>query len=220
MRRLMRDPKFVLLFAGQAINMFGDRALLVVLAIWVKELTGSDSLAGVTFVLLALPAVLAPLTGLLVDRFPRRATLIVNDIAAAVLVLCLLLVKDEGDLWIVYAVTLGYGVSNQIFNAARGGLVHSMVPKDLLGDANGLFSSLGQGLRIIGPLLGTAIFVAAGLGGVALLDAGTFVLSVVILLLLQSTPDLVRDRSRPSGGWRPTSRRASGTCCGTARCAT
>ncbi|GII85584.1 MFS transporter [Sphaerisporangium siamense] len=199
MRRLMRDPKFVLLFAGQAINMFGDRALLVVLAIWVKELTGSDSLAGVTFVLLALPAVLAPLTGLLVDRFPRRATLIVNDLAAAVLVLCLLLVRDEGDLWIVYAVTLGYGVSNQIFNAARGGLVHSMVPKDLLGDANGLFSSLGQGLRIIGPLLGTAIFVAAGLGGVALLDAGTFVLSVVILLLLQSTPDLVRDRSRPSG---------------------
>ncbi|WP_181871059.1 MFS transporter [Sphaerisporangium album] len=199
MRRLMRDPRFVLLFAGQAINMFGDRALLVVLAIWVKELTGSDALAGVTFVLLSLPSLLAPLTGLLVDRFPRRLTLIVNDLAATVLVLCLLLVRDAGDLWIVFAVTLGYGISNQIFNAARGGLVHSMVPKELLGDANGLFGSVGQGLRIIGPLLGTAIFVAVGLGGVAILDAATFVVSAIILLMLRTTPDLVRAREKAPG---------------------
>lgn len=192
MRRLMRDPRFVLLFAGQAINMFGDRALLVVLAIWVKELTGSDAQAGIVFVLLALPSLLAPATGLLIDRFPRRMTLIVNDLVAAVLVLSLLLVDDRGDLWIVFVVTLGYGLSNQIFNAARGGLVHSMIPSELLGDANGLFGSLSQGLRIIGPLLGTAIFVATGLGAVAILDAGTFLVSIVVLLLLRHAPDLAR----------------------------
>ncbi|WP_344942550.1 MFS transporter [Sphaerisporangium flaviroseum] len=192
----MRDPRFVLLFFGQAVNMFGDRALLVVLAIWVKELTGSDSLAGVTFVLLSLPSLLAPVTGLLVDRFPRRATLIVNDVIAALLVLSLLLVQDQGDLWIVFAVTFGYGLSNQIFNAARGGLVHSMVPAEMLGDANGLFGSLSQGLRIIGPLLGTGVFVATGLGAVAVLDAATFAVSVVVLLLLRGTPDLTRSRER------------------------
>ncbi|MFC6086186.1 MFS transporter [Sphaerisporangium aureirubrum] len=203
MRRLMRDPKFMLLFAGQAINMFGDRALLVVLAIWVKELTGSDALAGVVFVLLSVPSLLAPLTGLLVDRFPRRTTLIVNDLVAAALVLCLLLVRDEGDLWIVFAVTLGYGISNAIFNAARGGLVHSMVPAELLGDANGLFGSLAQGLRILGPLLGAGIFVTVGLGAVALLDAGTFLVSVLILLMLRRTPDLVRSRDgEPTHLWR------------------
>jgi MFS family permease len=202
MRRLMGDPKFVLLFAGQAINMFGDRALLIVLAIWVKELTGSDALAGVTFVLLSVPSLLAPVTGLLVDRFPRRATLIVNDLVAAVLVLCLLLVRDAGDLWIVFAVTLGYGVSNAIFNAARGGLIHSMVPQELLGDANGLFGSLAQGLRILGPLLGAGLFVTVGLSAVAILDAGTFLISILVLLMLRRAPDLVRSRDKePSRLW-------------------
>lgn len=203
MRRLMRDRRFVLLFAGQAINMFGDRALLIVLAIWVKELTGSDALAGVVFVLLAVPSLLAPVTGLIVDRFPRRATLIVNDLVAAALVLCLLLVRDPGDIWIVFAVTLGYGISNAVFNAARGGLLHSMVPSELLGDANGLFGSLAQGLRILGPLLGAGLFVALGLGAVALLDAGTFLLSVLALLLLRRTPDLVRSGDGEKGHlWR------------------
>ncbi|MFI7046827.1 MFS transporter [Streptosporangium sandarakinum] len=202
MRRLLRDRQFVLLFFGQAVNMFGDRALLIVLAIFVKDLTGSDSMAGVVLVLLSLPSFIAPLTGLLVDRFPRRATMIVNDLVAAVLVLSLLLVRHPGDLWIVFVVTFGYGVSNQVFNAARGGLVHSMLPSELLGDANGLFGSFSQGLRIIGPLLGAALFTAMGLSAVAVLDAGTFLVSVLVLLALRRAPDLTRsgERKREPGG--------------------
>ncbi|GAA3425420.1 MFS transporter [Streptosporangium nondiastaticum] len=204
MRRLLRDRQFVLLFFGQAVNMFGDRALLIVLAIFVKDLTGSDSMAGVVLVLLSLPSFIAPLTGLLVDRFPRRATMIVNDLVAAVLVLSLLLVRHPGDLWIVFVVTFGYGVSNQVFNAARGGLVHSMLPSELLGDANGLFGSFSQGLRIIGPLLGAALFTAMGLSAVAVLDAGTFLVSVLVLLALRRAPDLTRsgerEREREPGG--------------------
>ncbi|MEU6740720.1 MFS transporter [Streptosporangium sandarakinum] len=196
MRRLLRDRQFVLLFFGQAVNMFGDRALLIVLAIFVKDLTGSDSMAGVVLVLLSLPSFIAPLTGLLVDRFPRRTTMIVNDLVAAVLVLSLLLVRHPGDLWIVFVVTFGYGVSNQVFNAARGGLVHSMLPSELLGDANGLFGSFSQGLRIIGPLLGAALFTAMGLSAVAVLDAGTFLVSVLVLLALRRAPDLTRSGER------------------------
>ncbi|MFF0312689.1 MFS transporter [Streptosporangium sp. NPDC004379] len=206
MRRLLRDRQFVLLFFGQAVNMFGDRALLIVLAIFVKDLTGSDSMAGVVLVLLSLPSFIAPLTGLLVDRFPRRATMIVNDLVAAVLVLSLLLVRHPGDLWIVFVVTFGYGVSNQVFNAARGGLVHSMLPSELLGDANGLFGSFSQGLRIVGPLLGAALFTAMGLSAVAVLDAGTFLVSVLVLLALRRAPDLTRSGERGREGGREPGR--------------
>ncbi|MGW5687525.1 MFS transporter [Nonomuraea sp. NPDC003754] len=202
MRQLLRDRRFLLLFLGQTINMVGDRALLVVLAIYVKELTGSDAMAGVVFVLLSVPSFFAPLTGLLVDRFPRRLTLIVNDLAAGVLVLGLLLVRHPGDLWIVFVVTLGYGFANQIFTAARGGLLHSMVPDGMLGEANGLFSSLGQGLRIFGPLLGAAVYASLGLGAVALLDTGTFLVSVLVLLMLKRAPDLARPQPHERGRFR------------------
>ncbi|MFG1942882.1 MFS transporter [Nonomuraea sp. NPDC048826] len=202
MRELLRDRQFLLLFFGQTVNMIGDRALLVVLGIYVKELTGSDTMAGVVFILLSVPSFFAPLTGLLVDRFPRRKVLIVNDLLAGALVLCLLLVRHPGDLWIVFVVTLGYGFANHVFNAARGGLIHSMVPERLLGDANGLLSSLGQGLRVLGPLIGAGLYAALGLSAVALLDTGTFLLSVLVLLMLRRAPDLARPEQREPGRFR------------------
>ncbi|MGW0801458.1 MFS transporter [Nonomuraea sp. NPDC002799] len=202
MRELLRDRRFLLLFFGQTVNMIGDRALLVVLGIYVKELTGSDALAGVVFLLLSVPSFFAPLTGLLVDRFPRRKVLIVNDLLAGALVLCLLLVRHPEDLWIVFAVTLGYGFANHVFTAARGGLIHSMVPERLLSEANGLLSSLGQGLRVLGPLIGAALYVALGLSAVAILDTATFLLSVLVLLMLRRAPDLARPAPLQPGRFR------------------
>ncbi|MGH3446361.1 MAG: hypothetical protein ACRDQA_16700 [Nocardioidaceae bacterium] len=48
MRRLFRQPGFLVLFVGLVASMLGDSLLLIVLAIWVKELTGSAGAAGLT----------------------------------------------------------------------------------------------------------------------------------------------------------------------------
>jgi MFS family permease len=187
---VLRERNLRVLFAGQTLNMFGMSAMILTLSIWVVTLTDSPGAAGLVFVFLVLPTIAAPFWGLLVDRFPRRRVLIVNDSVAAVLVSTLLTVHDRGDVWLIYLVTLGYGVSGQIYRAARGGLVHSIVPADLLGDVNGMFSSLGQGMRIAGPLAGAGLFAAAGGHAVAILDAVTFLLSVGFYLLLRNVPDL------------------------------
>jgi len=191
---LFANRHFRLLFAGQTLNMLGDQSMIIVLGIWVKQLTGSNSAAGLIFMVLAIPGPLAPFTGLLVDRLPRRRVLITNDLLSALLVLSLLFVRDRGDVWLIYVVAFGYGLSFQVYRAARGGLVHSMLPEDLLGDANGIFSSLGQGLRIAGPLIGAGLFGLIGGGAVATLDAATFVASASVFLLLSDVPDLVRER--------------------------
>lgn len=187
---VLRERNLRVLFAGQTFNMFGISAMILTLSIWVVTLTGSPAAAGLIFVFLVLPTIAAPFWGLLVDRFPRRWVLIINDSASAVLVSTLLTVDDRGDVWLIYLVTLGYGVSNQIYRASRGGLVHSIVPAELLGDVNGVFSSLGQGMRIAGPLAGAGIFAVAGGHVVALVDAATFLLSVGSYLLLRNVPDL------------------------------
>lgn len=189
--RLLRERNLRVLFVGQALNMFGNTAMILTLSIWVATLTGSPGAAGLVFVFLVLPTLGAPFTGLLVDRFPRRTTLIVNDLASAGLVAALLTVHDRGDVWLIYLVAFGYGISGQVYRAARGGLLHSMVPDALLGDVNGAFSSLNQGLRILGPLAGAGIFAAFGGAAVAALDAATFLLSAASLLMLRQAPDLV-----------------------------
>ena len=63
MLTVLRRADFRVLFAGVVATMVGESALLLVLAIWVKELTGSSSLAGITIFAVVAPALAAPLLG-------------------------------------------------------------------------------------------------------------------------------------------------------------
>ena len=201
--RLLADRNMRVLFAGQTMNMLGNTTMIIVLAIWVKDLTGSSGAAGLIFLLLGATTFLAPMIGLLVDRFPRRLLLIGNDLVTALSVALLLLVHDRRDVWLIYIVAGVYGVSGQVYRAARGGLLHSMVPDGMLGEANGLFSSLSQGARIIGPAAGAGVYAAWGGGVVALADIGTFAFSVACYLVLRRVPDLARQgRSGEDEGQR------------------
>lgn len=182
MRRLLSDRNFRLLAAGQLLNQLGDHAMFLALAIWVKELTGSNSAAGLVFLLFAAPALTAPLLGVYVDRLPRRRVLIATDLATAAVVLTLLFVHDAGDVWLLYLVSFLYGLAGQIYFAARSGLLVSMLPAEQLADANGLLASIGQGVQLGGPIAGAALFAIAGGGVVAVVDAATFVASVVLLV--------------------------------------
>ena len=46
MRHLLAYRDTRLLLAGQTLSAFGDWAMLIVLAVWMKTLTGSSALAG------------------------------------------------------------------------------------------------------------------------------------------------------------------------------
>lgn len=190
--RLLADRNLRVLFIGQSLNIFGNTAMILVLGIWTKDLTGSSGAAGLIFLLLAISGFLAPVTGMLVDRFPRRWTLLVNDVTTGIVVAALVFVHSRSDIWLIYLVAIEYGISGQIYRAARGGLLHSMVPSERLGHVNGVFSSLAQGLRIVGPAAGAGLYAAFGGGAVALADTGTFFISAASYLLMREVPDLAR----------------------------
>jgi MFS family permease len=196
LRNLLRDKNFKLLLTGQTLTMFGDVVLFLVLAIWVKSLTGSSGAAGAVFLFFTIPALVAPFAGLFIDRFPRRWVMILNDIATGFIVLGLLFVHDRTDVWIIYVIAFLYGASQQIFFAARSGLLVSMLEDEKLGDANGLLEALRQGLHIAGPLIGAAMFAVWGGGSVAVLDSVTFFLSAFFLSIMRVS-DLERGGERP-----------------------
>ncbi len=200
-RRLLRHRDFRLLFAAQTLTMLGDVALVLVLGIWVKAITGSDGAAGSVFLVYTLPALVAPLAGPLVDRFPRRRIMIVNDLVTMGVVLSLLLVRGFAQVWIIYAVAFCYGGLQILFFAARSGLLVAMLPPEELAEANGLIESLRNGLRIVGPLIGAGLFALWGGGAVALLDASVFVVSAVILSRIRS-PDLPRREREEETPWQ------------------
>jgi hypothetical protein len=60
MRALLRDRSFRRLLVGQTLSAFGDYAMFLALAIWVRDLTGSNAAAGLTFLTFSIPSLFGP----------------------------------------------------------------------------------------------------------------------------------------------------------------
>lgn len=185
MRRILARRDMRLYLAGQTLSMFGDTALWLALAIWAKALTGSSGAAGMVMFCLAAPQLVSPLSGLLVDRVRRRPLLIVTNLATAAAVLPLLLVHEPGDVWILYAVTAVYGLSFSLLGTGGSALLATLLPVDELADANGVLQTAREGLRLVAPLAGAALFTAAGGAAVVLLDLATFLIAAGALALMR-----------------------------------
>ena len=187
MRKLFRQPGFPWLFGGLSTSMLGDSVMLLVLSMWVKTLTGSNALAGLTFFFMVLPALGAPLLGVWVDRLPRKAILVWGNFASAAAVLPLVLVRDANDVWLIWLVAFLYGVSFVVLPAALNGLLKELLPDELLVDANSSLATIKEGYRLFGPLAGAAIFATAGGWLVAVVDAATFAIAGLLIATIKVT---------------------------------
>lgn len=185
MRAIFRNRDARTFLFGWTLSQFGDWAMFFVLAIWAKDLTHSNSAAGLIFFALALPGLFSPFAGLVVDRLPRKRVMMWTYSVEAIVLLSLLFVHDRGDIWILYAVTAFYGTAGNFAASARNAFMTVIVPREQLGDANGIFQTTREGLRLIAPLTGAALYAAVGGGAVAVLDSASFIAVVVALLFIR-----------------------------------
>lgn len=184
MKSLLGRRDVRLLLGGQSLSMFGDWAMVIALGIWARVLTGSNAEAGIVFLCFGATGMIAPLGGLVVDRLPKRRLMIATHLALAALMCLLLFVHTRAELWLIYVVTLLYGLGGDIFAAARSSMLKAMLPDEQLGEANGILQSVREGMRIIAPVAGAGIYAAFGGPVVALVDAATFVASAATLVAL------------------------------------
>ncbi|MFI8823252.1 MFS transporter [Streptomyces sp. NPDC053431] len=176
---------------------FGTTAMWLVSGIWVKSLTGSDSLAALTAFALWAPALLGPVLGALVDRVRRRPLLVAANLALAALLPLLLLVDRPDRVWLLFAVLVVYGAQGAVHDAAESALAAGSLDQERLGDLNGLRMTVGEAVKLVAPLVAAGLFARYGGGPVALLDAATFVAAAGVFALLR-----VREE-RPVPGTRP-----------------
>lgn len=207
MRGVFANPQYRLLFASTVVGLIGDWLFVLVLGVWVKELTGSSGAAGLTLLFGALPLLFAPFGGLLVDRFRRRPFLIAANLANAVVLLPLAFVRDGGDVWLVYGVAVLLGLGRIVDGPATGALLKRVVPPEQLVEANSARQVAMQALRLGGPLAGVGLYAVAGGFTVAMVNAVSFVLSAALIAVvkvdepLPPRPD-VQFRDEVTAGFR------------------
>ncbi|MER5307901.1 MFS transporter [Streptomyces sp. NPDC002773] len=188
---------------GVVVSGFGTTAMWLASGIWVKSLTGSDSLAALTAFALWAPVLLGPLLGTLADRVRRRPLLVTLDVAMAALLPLLLWVDSADRVWLLFAVLVLYGTQGAVHEAAEQALVATVVDEKRLGAFNGLRMTANESVKLIAPLVAAGLFARYGGGPVALLDAASFALAAGVFALMpvrEARP--VRSGSRR--WWRET----------------
>ncbi|MFD3948187.1 MFS transporter [Streptomyces sp. NPDC058579] len=174
-----------LYLTGVLVSGFGSTAMWLASGIWVKSLTGSDSLAALTVFALWAPALVGPLLGTVADRVRRRPLMVWSNAAMAALLPTLLWVDSADRVWLLYAVLVLYGIQGTVHEAAEVALAASALDKRLLGDFNGLRTTVNEGVKLVAPLLAAGLFARYGAGPVALLDAATFALAAGVFALMR-----------------------------------
>lgn len=174
---VLRDRNGGLYLTGVLVSGFGTSALWLVSGVWVKDLTGSDTLAALCMLAMWAPTLAGPLLGALADRVRRKPLLIGADLLPAALLPALLAVDSPDRVWLVLTVLFIYGATGVVHDAAESALVTGALPPTLLGDFNGLRTAVTEGMKLVAPLAGAGLYALYGGQGVALLDALTFVLA-------------------------------------------
>jgi len=183
--KLLRQRNFSLLWFGQFISIIGDWVLFIALPFYTYSLTGSVLATGAMFIVSTLPRlVLGSVAGVFVDRWDRKRTMIVADLLRVLIVLMLVMVRSRDWLWLIYVSSFLESIVSQFFNPAKSAVIPLMVgEKDLLAanSLNGLSDAL---TRLLGSALGGVLMSALGFSSVVLLDAGSFLISALMILLI------------------------------------
>ncbi|MEU8761692.1 MFS transporter [Streptomyces sp. NPDC048659] len=199
----MRLPLYL---CAVLVSGFGTTAMWLVSGIWVKSLTGSDSLAALTAFALWAPALLGPLLGGLVDRLPRRPLLMAANLAMAALLPSLLWVDRADRVWLLFLVLFVYGTQGALVEAAEAALAAGALDPERLGSFNGLRLTVNEAVKLVAPLVAAGLFARYGGGPVALLDAASFALAAGVFALLRARearlPATAGERGRLADGAR------------------
>ncbi|GAA4967735.1 MFS transporter [Kineococcus glutinatus] len=119
---------------------------------------------------------LAPVTGAVADRWPKKRVLLVTQSAMALLGLGLglLVVTGAAQLWHVYVFAVLLGCATAFDGPARQTFVHELVPREDLSNAVGLNSASFNSARLVGPGLAGLLIGWVGTGPLFLINALSF----------------------------------------------
>jgi ENTS family enterobactin (siderophore) exporter len=197
---LGRNRDFLIVLVGQGISSFGDAITNTALPILVLILTGSGVAMGIVGVLTTLPDLVIGLpAGAFADRWDRRKMMLWSDVGRAILTAAVPLSVALGGptMGVILLVTFPLNVLRVLWLAAYTAAVPGLVGRDQVPRANAIFEAVFNVGWIVGPALAGLLAATIGPGATIAIDAATFGVSALALLL-------VRRPLRPEARAEPT----------------
>lgn len=160
-------------------------ALLWVVAVATRSAAQVTLIAFITIVPLLL---LSPLGGAIADRFPRRRVLLLTQTLLMVQAFALWGLWEAGlaPYWVLFVLSLVGGIIIALNTPAWQSIVPALVPRSFLQNAITLNSVQFNVARAAGPMIAGVLIAWVGAGICFLINALSFVLVLVALLMMTS----------------------------------
>jgi DHA3 family macrolide efflux protein-like MFS transporter len=191
------------LWYAQIVSTFGDfLALFAVITVMTFKLHATpQQVTGIQIAYLLPIALISVVSGVFVDRWPVKRTLVSSDFIRAVICLSLLFVHS---VYGFYASLAAISVVSSFFSPAQGIAIRSAVPMHGLRSANALMQQVMFLMRIAGPSIAILLVGAFGakicyyLDSASFIGSGTLIASLV-LIVPKSAPKAEEANTQKSG---------------------
>ena len=190
--RALAHRNYRLFFGGQSISLIGTWMQQIAMNWLVFRLTHSALLLGVVGFSSRIPTFLiAPLGGVLADRWNRHRLLVVTQALSMIqaMIFAFLVLSNLIAVWHIVLLSLFLGFINALDIPIRQAFVVDMIERrEDLGNAIALNSSMVNGARLIGPSIAGMLIASLGEGLCFLLNGLSFIAVLWALLAMKMAP--------------------------------
>ncbi len=186
----MHHRNFQLFFSGQLVSLIGTWMQSIAESWLVYRKTGSALKLGAVGFASQIPVFLvAPLGGIVADRFNRRRIVIGTQISSMILALIFAALTLTGviQVWHIFVLAALLGVVNAFDIPARQSFLVDMVGKEDLMNAIALNSTMFNGARIIGPAIAGVLVARIGEGWCFLANGLSYIAVISGLFMMRVT---------------------------------
>jgi DHA3 family macrolide efflux protein-like MFS transporter len=187
---VFNNRRFTLLLSGQAVSKFGNSVFTLALPWYVYTVTHSKIDLTIAALLQATPGVVGLFTGVLVEHWSKKKVMVLCDVLRALLAgMLFFVVLRHYSLGLVYLLVFVLQIIGTFFWPASKSVIPLIVDRNEISAAYGVSQSSSAASQFSGTLFGGVLFSALGASLLFLLDAVTFVVSVVTLLFISVTEE-------------------------------
>jgi len=156
-----KESNIKLLLLGRAVSLFGSTIYLIVLPLYILNTTKNLKTTGIFFAAVNFPTIIVSIfIGTIIEKFNKKNIILICDFLTSMLYFVLFLyLKNFNSLSFLFLISLLINIVSKFFEIASKVLFSEINSSETLEKYNGLQSFMENTIIIVGPVIGTYLFV-------------------------------------------------------------
>ena len=156
-----KESNIKLLLLGRAVSLFGSTIYLIVLPLYILNTTKNLKTTGIFFAAVNFPTIIISIfIGTIIEKFNKKNVILICDFLTSMLYFVLFLyLKNFNSLSFLFLISLLINIVSKFFEIASKVLFSEINSPETLEKYNGLQSFMENTIIIVGPVIGTYLFV-------------------------------------------------------------